>query len=161
MDDPSRLIDDYLGGVSDLRRAFEGLGRDALVARPVPGRWSLLEVLAHLADSEQAWCHRLKRVIAEDRPLLIGYDETRFAARLAYHDRDAGAELGLIDAMRRQMAATLRTLGPDDWARAGVHSERGLVTLGEMVRIEVEHVAHHLRFVREKRRALGLPDVPA
>jgi uncharacterized damage-inducible protein DinB len=161
MDDHARRIDDYLGGVAALRRAFAGLGRDDLTARPIPGRWSLLEVLAHLADSEQAWCHRLKRVIAEDRPLLIGYDESRFAERLAYHDRDPEAELALIDAMRRQMAAILRRLAPGDWSRSGVHDERGLVTLGEMVRIEVEHVAHHLRFVHEKRKALGLPDLDA
>ena len=45
-------------------------GREALKARPVPGKWSTLEVVCHLVDSEQAWCHRMKRVIAEDNPLL-------------------------------------------------------------------------------------------
>lgn len=155
------LIDAYLDVVRALRAAVAGLDAGQLRARPVEGRWSILEVLAHLADSEQAWCHRIKRVIAEDRPLLIGYDETRFTATLRYHDRDPGAELGMIESQRDQLAATLRALPDDAFLRTGVHNERGLVTLREMVEIEVEHVRHHLRFIGEKRAALGLaPSAP-
>ena len=80
---------------------------EQLRARPVPGKWSTLEVVCHLVDSEQAYCHRMKRVIAETRPLLIGYDETRFAATLGYHDRDLEQELTLLDQMRQQMARIL------------------------------------------------------
>ena len=59
-------------------------------------------MVCHLVDSEQAWCHRMKRVIAEERPLLIGYDESRFTASLAYHQHDLHEEL---DAARRHAAA--------------------------------------------------------
>jgi hypothetical protein len=98
----------------------------------------------------------MKRVIAEDRPLLIGYDEGRFAAALGYQGRDLGEELPLLEGMRRQMAGILRGLPEAALARTGVHSERGLVNLDEMLVAEVEHVPHHLRFIREKRAALGL-----
>ena len=150
------LIDDFLAGPARLRRAIAGLDAEQLEARPVPGKWSTLEVVCHLVDSEQAWCHRMKRVIVEDRPLLIGYDETRFTAALPYHENDLEQELALLEGMRRQMARTLRTLPESAWSRTGVHSERGLITLEEMLRAEAEHVPHHLAHILEKRKALGL-----
>jgi hypothetical protein len=152
----SSLIEDYLAGISLLRGAVADMTTEQLVARPVAGKWSTLEVVCHLGDSEQAWCHRLKRVIAEDRPLLIGYDESHFARALDYHGSDLEEELALIESMRRQMARVLRGLPADAWARPGVHNERGLVTLEEMVRIESDHVVHHVRQIVEKRKALGL-----
>ncbi len=151
------LIDAYLASLPQLRKAVADLGPEQLKARPVPGKWSTLEVVCHLVDSEQVWCHRMKRVIAEERPLLIGYDETRFTAALPYHENDLEEELTLLEGMRRQMARTLRTLPESAWSRTGVHSERGLVTLEEMLRAEVEHVPHHLAHILEKRKALGLP----
>jgi uncharacterized damage-inducible protein DinB len=157
MSSPSGLIEAYLDGPTRLRRAVADLSAEQLVARPVPGKWSTLEVVCHLVDSEQAWCHRMKRVIAEQKPLLIGYDESRFAAALAYHDRDLEQELVLLEGMREQMARILRTLPDAAWSFTGVHSERGLMTLEELLRAETEHIPHHLGFIVEKRRALGLP----
>jgi uncharacterized damage-inducible protein DinB len=157
---PSELIDAYLDSLPQLRRAVADLSPDQLRARPVPGKWSTLEVVCHLVDSEQAWCHRLKRVIAEDRPLLIGYDESRFTAALPYHKANLEEELGLLEGMRRQMARTLRVQPESAWLRTGVHSERGLVTLTEMLQAEAEHVPHHLAQIREKRKAMGLPEEP-
>jgi hypothetical protein len=155
----SELIEAYLEGPALLLRAVADMTPDQLRARPVPGKWSTLEVVCHLVDSEQAYCHRMKRVIAETRPLLIGYDETRFAATLGYHDRDLEQELNLLDQMRRQMAQILRSVPEAAWSAAGVHSEQGLMTLEDLLRTEAEHVPHHLAHVAEKRKALGLPAV--
>jgi uncharacterized damage-inducible protein DinB len=157
---PSDLIDAFLDGVPRLRRAVADLSPEQLRARPVPGKWSTLEVVCHLADSDQAWCHRMKRVIAEERPLLIGYDESRFTAVLPYLEADLEEMLGLMEAMRRQMARTLRAQPESAWSRTGVHNERGLITLTEMLGLEAEHVPHHIAHILEKRKALGLPEVP-
>src|SRR5215472_15214715 len=92
-----QLIEDYLAGISTLRQAVAGLTREQLVARPVPGKWSTLEVVCHLADFDPIIADRMKRVIAEDRPALLGADEKRFAAALAYHQRDLEEELNLIE----------------------------------------------------------------
>jgi uncharacterized damage-inducible protein DinB len=151
------LIREYVEGPQQLRRAVAGLNGSQLIARPVAGMWSILEVVCHLADSEQAWCHRMKRVIAEERPLLIGYDESRFAASLVYQESELAHELDLIESMRVQMARVLRAIPESTWERQGVHSERGLMSLSEMVRAEVEHIPHHIRFIVAKRRALGSP----
>jgi uncharacterized damage-inducible protein DinB len=154
------LIADYLVGPVQLRRVVTDLSQQQLQARPVPGKWSTLEVVCHLVDSEQAWCHRMKRVIAEERPLLIGYDESRFTAALFYHEQKLEEELALLEGMRRQMARILRLLPDLGWARTCIHSERGLMTLEEMLQAEVEHVPHHIRHINEKRTALGLPTQP-
>ena len=65
------MIDAYLGGIEVLRLAVAGMTPEQLVARPVPGRWSTLEVVCHLADFEPIYADRMKRVIATDRPLLL------------------------------------------------------------------------------------------
>lgn len=155
----ARQVDAYVDGPAQLRRLVSDLSPSQLEARPVPGKWSTLEVVCHLVDSEQAWCHRMKRVIAEEKPLLIGYDETRFAASLGYHHHDLDSELALLEGMRLQMAQILRNLPESSWARTAVHSERGLITLEEMLLAEVEHIPHHITKIIEKRRALGLPEL--
>jgi hypothetical protein len=101
----------------------------------------------------------MKRVIAEEKPLLIGYDETRFTAFLSYHQHDLKSELTLLDGMRQQIAVILQSLPEVAWVRTGVHSERGLVTLEQMLEAEVDHIPHHIRYIAEKRKALGLPEI--
>lgn len=154
--DRSEAIDAYLAGGPALRASVDGMTRAQILDRPVAGRWSTLEVVAHLADSEQAWTHRMKRVIAEKTPLLIGYDESKFTSSLFYQDRDLNAELTLFEALRIQMTQILHALPEPAWLRQGVHSESGLLSLEQMLQIETDHVHHHLRHIQEKRQALGL-----
>ena len=151
------MIDAYVAGASALRHAVRGMSREQLRARPVPGKWSTLEVICHLADFEPILADRMKRVIAEERPTLLGADENRFQAALAYQERDADEELAIIEQTRRQMARILRTLDPEGWARVGVHSERGPRTLEQLVTGATNHIPHHVKFIHDKRRALGLP----
>ena len=152
----SKLVDDYLAGPQTLRQAVAGMTHEQLIARPVRGKWSTLEVVCHLVDSDQAWIHRMKRVIAEEKPLLIGYDESRFAEALAYHDRDLEEELTIIERTRQQLARILRTLPDEALARIGVHNERGPRTLEQLLVGATNHIPHHVKFIEEKRRALGL-----
>ncbi len=150
------LIDPYLAGPATLRAAVRGMTREQLTARPVAGKWSTLEVVCHLADFDPILADRMKRVIAEDRPQLLGADEKRFAAALAYHQRDVEEELALIEQTRAQMARILRTLPDEALARVGVHNERGELSLERLLTIATNHLPHHVRFIHEKRQALGL-----
>jgi uncharacterized damage-inducible protein DinB len=153
----SSMIDAYLAGPSQLRQAVAGMSREQLLARPVPGKWSTLEVVCHLSDFEPILADRMKRVIAEDRPALLGADENRFAAALAYHQRDLEEELQIVERTRSQLARILRTLSDDVLGRVGVHNERGPRTLEQLLAGATAHLPHHLQFVADKRRALGLP----
>src|SRR6516164_7248587 len=135
-----RLIESYLSGIDMLRQAVAGLTREQVQARPVPGKWSTLEVVCHLADFDPILADRMKRVIAEDRPQLLGADEKRFAAALAYHQRDLEEELALIERTRAQMARILRTLPAEALQRVGVHNERGPLTLERLLTVTTNHI---------------------
>jgi hypothetical protein len=152
----SALIDQYRAGPASLRKAVEGMNREALGARPVAGKWSTLEVLCHLADFEPIYADRMKRVIAEENPLLMSGDPDRFQARLAYGNRDAKEELTLIETVRGQMARILSTLSEADFERTGKHSTDGPVSLAVLLERITDHIPHHVQFIEEKRRALKL-----
>ena len=104
----SQLIEEYLAGPAALRKAVAGMKPEQLTARPVAGKWSTLEVVAHLADFDPILADRVKRIIALDDPPLAGADENRFAAALAYQDRDLEEELAIIERTRSQLARILR-----------------------------------------------------
>jgi uncharacterized damage-inducible protein DinB len=150
------LADGLEAGPAKVRQVVRGLSEEQMRARPVPGKWSVLEVVCHLADSDQAWAHRIKRVIAEELPLLIGYDESRFAATLGYHKRNLNEELEFSERTRRQLAHIVRGLEPGALTKEGIHTEFGKLNLQQMLQIEIDHFEHHLKFLLEKRQALGL-----
>ena len=152
----NELIDNYLAGPRTLRQAVAGMTREQLLARPVPGKWSTMEVLCHLADFDPILADRMKRVIAEERPQLVGADEQRFAAALAYDNRDLDEELTIIERTRSQMARILRTLPAEALRRVGVHNERGPRTLEELLTTATNPIPHLVKFIADKRRALGL-----
>jgi hypothetical protein len=150
------LIDNHLAGIQTVRRAVAGMTREQLLARPIPGKWSTQEVVCHLTDFEPIMADRMKRVIAEDRPALLDADENCFAAALAYHDRDVAEELDIIEHTRRQLARILRTLPGEALQRVGIHNELGPQTLEKLLTKAINHIPHHVRFIEEKRQALGL-----
>jgi hypothetical protein len=157
--DTEAMIDAYLGGIEVLRQAVAGMTPEQLVARSVTGLWSTLEVVCHLADFEPIYADRMKRVIATDRPLLLSAGREAFARSLAYHERDIGEELTLIDVTRRQMARILRTLPEDAWDRVGVYRHEGheeLRSLRRLLETITGHIPHHVAFIAEKRRALAI-----
>lgn len=149
------LIEEYLAGSESIRREVDGLSPEQLRARPVDGTWSTLELVCHLADTEALFAERMKRVLAEDRPTLAFVDPDRYASALAYHDRNAAEELELITLLRRQMTHILSAQPADAWQRVGIHSKEGERTLEQLVRKAIDHLEHHLGFLRAKRAMLG------
>lgn len=150
-----QLIGEYLKGPKLLRDAVAGMTREQLLARPIAGKWSTLELVAHLADFEPVYGDRMKRTLAENEPTLFGGDPDKFAAKLAYHERDLETELCLIDCVRNQMAAILRTVPEADFQRVGRHSEAGPLTLRTFLERITGHIPHHLPFIAQKRQALS------
>ena len=150
------LIEQYLAGAGELRAAVAGMTHEQLVARPVAGKMSALEVVCHLSDFDPIYSDRMKRVIAEDNPTLVGADENRFLNALAYQDRDVEEELVIVERTRSQFARILRKVPEAALQRAGTHTERGRCTLEQLLTGIIEHIPHHVSFIREKRRAMGL-----
>jgi uncharacterized damage-inducible protein DinB len=156
----SQLIDEYAAGPQTLRKAVAGMTREQLRARPVPGKWSTLEVVCHLCDFDAIYADRMKRITAEDRPEIRGADQERYAGTLAYQERDIDEELALIDQTRKHMARILRTLSPDAFSRTATHRESAGAearTLEHYLMLIISHIPHHVKFIQDKRRALGVP----
>lgn len=150
------LIEQYAAGPQLLRKAVVGMSREQLLARPIAGKWSTLEVVCHLADFEPIYADRMKRVVAEESPLILSGDPDLFQRKLAYASRDLSEELALIEAVRGQMVKILTTLEPADFQRTGRHSQDGPLTLETLLTRITGHIPHHVSFIDEKRAALGL-----
>jgi uncharacterized damage-inducible protein DinB len=156
--DTAAAIDAYLAGPRALRAAVADLSREQQVARPIPGKWSPLEVVCHLADTDANIAFRVKRALSEDRPTFDQVQPDLMHAALAYHARDLEEELTFLDLTRRQIARILRDSPPEAWERSAIINGRGTRTLAQMLTGATEHIAHHLATIVEKRRALGLDD---
>jgi uncharacterized damage-inducible protein DinB len=153
--DLQTLLDTYAQGGAKLRQAIAGLSRNELLATPIPGKWSTQTVVLHLADAEAAFADRMRRIIAQDDPLLLAWEENQFTARLMYDEQSADDAATIVDLTRRQMSRVLHKLPPAAFERTGRHSERGPQTLLDVVRFAVAHLDHHLKFVYEKREKMG------
>lgn len=151
------LIEAYAAGAREPERWTAGLSPAELNAAPIPGKWSVQQCVLHVLDSDLIASHRMKRIIAEDNPLLIAYDETRFVASLHYDQMDVRLGCELFALNREQTTAILRRLPETAFERTGIHNQNGKVTLSQVIAGYVRHLAHHREFVVEKRRALGKP----
>lgn len=150
------LIDRFEQGGPRPRTACANLTAQHLQATPGPGKWSIQQVIVHLADTDAIAIDRMKRVIAEDNPALLNADESAYVARLHYHEQSLEDALTLFEVGRRQFARVLRRLPDDVFERAGTHDEAGRLTVADLLRVYTDHLDHHLGFVAEKRKRLGV-----
>jgi len=126
-----------------------------IVTRPeAPGKWSIGEVVQHLADSELVGGFRLRMVVAHDRPPLTGYDQDLWASRLRYRDVDVRDAFEQFTALRRANVRIWAHLGPADLVRVGVHGERGEESLEHMRRLYAGHDLLHRRQLERIRTSL-------
>lgn len=121
--------------------------------KPAAERWSIAEVLAHLAALEHVYADRAMRMVAEDSPALAKYDLAGAAARGEYSRGSAGENLALFTRTRRSTLALLTGLPPSAGIRTGVHSELGTITLAHMLNEWANYDLGHLRQIAELYRA--------
>jgi len=130
---------------SALRRAIDGLSPEHLRKPERPGKWSIGQVLQHLADSDLVWGWRLRLILAQDRPPLTGYDQDLWAERLHYADADPAEALETFGVLRRGNLRLIERASPQDLQRVGVHVERGEESLEQHRRLYAGHDLMHLR----------------
>lgn len=145
--DRQQLIQRYRLGYEEVVRALEAAGEDRLDARPGDGEWTAREIVHHLADSEMTSAIRLRSLLAEDSPVIQGYDEEEFARRL-YYDRPIAGSLAAIKASRETTADILDRLTEDEWERSGTHSESGEYSVGTWLEIYARHAHDHADQIR-------------
>jgi hypothetical protein len=155
MDEISTLIDEYAGGAWLLRDAMRRAGGVDLDARPIEGKWSIREVVCHLADAEILYADRMKRVLAEENPTFFEADPNLFGAALNSRQRSIDTELAVVEAVRAHMVPILRACDAARFHRTGVHSRVGQMTLRTLLERITGHVPHHVAYIDEKVRRLS------
>jgi hypothetical protein len=148
------LIERYRSGPGVIAAAVAGLDDAALDTRPADGGWTPREVVHHTADSEMTSAIRLRRLISEDDPLIVGYDGDEFARRLHYADRPIEPALAAIESARSTTAQILERLTDDEWQRTGTHSESGSYGVERWLEIYADHCHDHADQIQQ---ALGTP----
>jgi DinB superfamily len=139
-----------------LRKGIEGLSRDQLTTPEAPGKWSTLDVVQHLADSELVGGFRFRMTLAHERPPLAGYDQDLWAKMLRYRDVDLETALEQFAALRKANLGLLQSATPAERERVGLHSERGEESITKMIRMYAGHDLVHLRQLNRIRTGLGL-----
>ncbi|MGH7496970.1 MAG: DinB family protein [bacterium] len=131
-------------------------GRDEILRRPEkPGKWSILQVLQHLADSDLVYGFRMRMILAHDSPELQGIDQDAWATRLKYNDVDPADALDQLRVLRNSNLKLIRALDDKQWERAGMHSERGRESIRKVVQMLAGHDILHLNQIRRIKQAVS------
>jgi hypothetical protein len=144
------LIEQYEDGYRAIAAALEGISDVELEAREGPGEWSPREIVHHLADSEMTSAVRLRLLIAEDSPNILGYDQEAFVRRV-YPERPIEPSLAAFQGARAATAPILRRLSKEEWQRAGTHSESGPYAVEDWLQIYASHAHDHADQIRRAR----------
>jgi hypothetical protein len=156
-DQRQALIQQYRDGHRVLAAALAGTTDAELDAPPPDGGWTARQVVHHVPDSEMTSAIRLRRLVAEDRPELNGYDEEQFARRL-YYDRPIAASLEAVRAVRAVTAELLDRLSPEEWAREGSHDQHDAYSVEVWLEIYAAHCHDHAEQIK---RALSAARIGA
>jgi hypothetical protein len=141
--DRDELLQRYRDGPDLLELAVFQLSEAELDYKPKDGGWSPREVIHHTADSELTSAIRLRRLLAEETPLIQGYDEMEFSRRLHYQERPIGASLQAVRASRMTSLSILERLSETEWARTGTHSDSGPYSVETWLEIYANHCHDH------------------
>jgi len=149
------LIDQLAAAPAALRQAVSGLSPERLDTTYRPGGWTLRQVVHHLADGHMNWYLRTKFTLTEDQPLIKPYDEARWAETAEARTGPIGPSLLLLDGLCERWAALFRSLTEDQWKRAMMHPERGVLALDATLPMMVWHGRHHTAHITGLRERMN------
>jgi hypothetical protein len=149
--DRAALIDRYRTGTAAVEAALAGITVEELDRPPADAdAWTARQVAHHLADSEAMAYIRLRRLIAEESPLIAGYDEPEWARRLHY-DRPIALSTAVLGAVRAASLELLERLTAEEWSRSGTHSDTGAYGVDDWLLIYANHSHEHADQIRAAR----------
>ncbi len=124
--------------------AIEGLTEEELRYKPAPNKWSIHQILIHVTDSEISATPRLKKVLAEDEPILVSFDQDAWANTLSYDLLDREQYLHLFKLLRTSMQPILDNLTSEQSRRVGMYIDQERFTFKQLLEFRVQHVRDHL-----------------
>jgi hypothetical protein len=151
MSDLPALLERYRRGAEVLAMVLTGVFGDEEDFAPAPGKWSVRQIVAHLADAELVGAHRFRQVIAEDNPTLIAFDQDKWSANLDYARRKPKTSLETFRRIRAENYELLKELPEGAFDRAGNHTENGPMTLRRLLEGYAGHAESHARQLQEIR----------
>ena len=128
-----------------LATLLRGQDRKRLAKRPAPGKWSVAEIVAHLADAEVAIGWRMRQILASPGIAVQAFDQDAWAGTFNYAKRDPRQSLAAYSAAREANIALLKSVGREKWEHYGMHAERGKETIAHMIKLTAGHDLNHIK----------------
>lgn len=153
MDEIPELLERFRRGAELVAVAITGAAGPELDFKPAPEKWSVRQIVAHLADSEAATVLRLRQVLSEENPTLVQWDQNAFAERTDYARRKPSQSLEIMRQLRADNYQLLKDLPVETYSRTAQHVRRGPMTLLDMLRLFAEHAESHAAQIRNVRSA--------
>lgn len=150
-DERTDLIARYSAGYDEILDSLSNATDQELDRNSSDGEWSPRQIIHHLADSEMTSAIRLRRLLAEDSPMIQGYDEAEFARRLHY-ERPIESSLQALKASRESTVSLLECLTDQEWLRSGTHAESGSYSVEGWLQIYANHAHDHADQIRQARK---------
>jgi hypothetical protein len=152
-DERGRLIASYAAGYAEVMAALEAITSEEWEAREGTGEWCPREIVHHLGDSEMDGAGRIRMIVAERRPVLVGWDQERWVEVLYSRERPIEPSLAAFRAAREATLPLLRLLTDEQWLRAGNHTEFGAMTADDWLSFYGLHAQDHAEQIRRARAA--------
>ena len=150
-----KLIDEIAAAPAGLQAAVAGLSPEQLDTPYRPNGWTVRQVVHHVPDSHLNSYVRFKLALTEEEPTIKPYDEARWAELEDTRSTPVEVSLALLESLHERWVRLLRSLGPEEFARAFRHPERGVVTLEQNVALYAWHGRHHIAHVTSLRERMG------
>ena len=148
MTERMQLIVDYQEQAGQLVRLTSECSDEQAARRPAAERWSILEIIGHLADAELLAAVRIRRLLTQDRAKFYGYRQNEWATRLGYQEQSLDEVVARFTLLRRSNGRLLERIAADDWKLTGEHDENGTLALDQLIEGYIDHTAKHLTQVR-------------
>ena len=149
----SELLMKYAQGPTQLAAAVAKYPKECLDFMPGPGKWSIQDIVFHLAESELHGYLRGRTIIAEPGNPVVAFDQDRWARTLDVSAQPLGEALELFRLVREMLARQLRALPETVWGQHVMHPERGKVTLEGWLQGYVGHLDTHLAQMERTHKA--------
>jgi hypothetical protein len=128
-----------------IERLLRGAPASRLAKQPAPGKWSVAEILAHLADTEVVVGWRMRSILGAPGTPVMAYDQDAWASAMNYAKRPAKDSLAAFRALREHNLALLKSLPREKWQLSGMHAERGKESIATIVAMMAGHDVNHIR----------------
>jgi len=140
----------------EIAAAVSGLADKTLRYKPAPNKWSILEILGHLADVEIIYAHRLRQALADEKPVIAPIDQDAWARNLGYMESSPAELVAFYGLSRHHTLQLLRRLKPEDLEKGAYHPEhKRNVTVAEIVQMMSGHGTNHLGQIERLKKEAG------